>query len=559
MSAVPASAAAAAAAPGPPPPPEWDGPPPRLDAQIAGLEAAGERARLRGARRTALLLVITISLVLSVYWAADSWSKIGGGAEAWGEARCTVLGAGVERGEKVGTLAAFWRSRFVVEFEAGGAGERGKKWSGLVAWRYGSGAFNVSEDAARAYSGRFGDGDVRPCYLLRDGREGDEGEEAVPGNEGWRVSMSPVAAKTSPDIDVALASTFLCGLLLVCFLLALIFAVGTMEPLEPMRGHEHTGTMQPNALSNAQVTRICAVAAEAAAGEEAAGGRLERSGWDCAICLDHEGGEGGRLARMPCWHLFHLFCVKGWLMRGGVTCPLCNLRLQPVDEDAYANAKSEALAGEDRVDSAAGVADSGIAGTLATLPDFALAMMGLTSPPEPAFRHNMCAQLNTSSRSAPTSRTASSSSRNDAVGGHDSAESRAEDLESCTAQRGSTRVRKQAPGTCPDGTADAYARLAQARRRHSNVNCVRQPQLQGGEASLATVDTVDALADRPAARGDSSTDSIAPPCEVGAASAGDDSHNCDVARDKEDLQSSGVFGWPTPIAPRLLSDKRSSY
>lgn len=34
-----------------------------------------------------------------------------------------------------------------------------------------------------------------------------------------------------------------------------------------------------------------------------------------------------RMALLPCDHRFHMKCVRGWLFRGGLTCPLCNLQL----------------------------------------------------------------------------------------------------------------------------------------------------------------------------------------------------------------------------------------
>lgn len=57
---------------------------------------------------------------------------------------------------------------------------------------------------------------------------------------------------------------------------------------------------------------------------------LEMSPWTeesvCAICLDDEKSMRDA-AVLPCGHAFHAGCIRGWLLRGATTCPLCNYSL----------------------------------------------------------------------------------------------------------------------------------------------------------------------------------------------------------------------------------------
>ncbi len=48
---------------------------------------------------------------------------------------------------------------------------------------------------------------------------------------------------------------------------------------------------------------------------------------NCAICQElMEDGE--KLKRLPCKDLFHLDCIKNWLTKSSVSCPLCRTRLR---------------------------------------------------------------------------------------------------------------------------------------------------------------------------------------------------------------------------------------
>jgi hypothetical protein len=432
-----AAAAAAAAAPAAPAaaPPEGgparvDDPTPATDGQAAeegagegappppgaaataggrGVEregSAGERQEARhvcrGARGTCTLVAITALFVLALYWAADSWTSIRSRSLKWVDTDCVIgEGGGAERGPSLGVQSSLWRSRLNVSFHAAPGAAKGAPpiaalgagpsdadrpgqmtVSGIVAWRYGRRVYNVSEAEARRYSATFAVGDTYPCWVVRDGEEGGTGAEAVAGNDGWRASLTAIADESAPAVDLALVSTCVAGVLLASFLIALLYAISAVEPADRPPATPPRGTVQPHALSEAQVGRICAVAAEAAARDAEVGEMFDGDTWDCAICLDDEGGDGGRLAQLACRHVFHLVCVRGWLMRGGVTCPLCNYRLRPVDEDEYAKAKAAALDEADGATAGAAPAE----GALGGLPDIALALIGLTAPPEAAYR-----------------------------------------------------------------------------------------------------------------------------------------------------------------------------
>lgn len=50
----------------------------------------------------------------------------------------------------------------------------------------------------------------------------------------------------------------------------------------------------------------------------------------CAIChegMDHD-HHACTPAKLPCGHQFHKICVKDWLIRGKLRCPLCNCGVQ---------------------------------------------------------------------------------------------------------------------------------------------------------------------------------------------------------------------------------------
>jgi hypothetical protein len=506
----------------------------------------------RGGRGGLLLLGITVLFVLSIYWAADSWSSVGQVGWLWRAAKCRVSLATVDRGRAGGAgavaAAALWRTRFEVSFEVPTgmvSGNKERNLDGIVAWRYGSKDFNVSEAEARAYSGKFTVGAIYPCWLLRDAV--DTGGEAVEGNEGWRVSMNPVAEKRSSNVDVALVSSFTVAIVLICFLVALGYAVRGIEEGAGGDTPGPTRTVQPNALSKAQISRICAVAAEAAARDaECGGGMLDGGAWDCAICLDDDGGDGGKLARLPCRHVFHLQCVRGWLMRGGVTCPLCNLRLQPVDEDAHAIAKSEALDSEN--DIAVSLRDEET-GPLANLPDLAHAIMALTAAPEPASH----ATRGCTPRNSAESKESSSSSANDARSAEGNQTSEFWKDGGAATSGDCDRHGKADP--------DAFAALAAARRRHGSRDDIPSPPLYSASAEAVMHETMGSSGETNlntnCANNSCRKLTFSPPTDASATADG--SHEGD---DSVEAGSSGrveMFQWPNPDSQTNQSNKLKPY
>ncbi|XP_075522303.1 E3 ubiquitin-protein ligase RHA2A-like [Primulina tabacum] len=48
----------------------------------------------------------------------------------------------------------------------------------------------------------------------------------------------------------------------------------------------------------------------------------DRFGPDCVVCLNRL-GEGDRVRRLPCLHVFHKDCFDGWMEHLNFNCPLC--------------------------------------------------------------------------------------------------------------------------------------------------------------------------------------------------------------------------------------------
>ena len=57
----------------------------------------------------------------------------------------------------------------------------------------------------------------------------------------------------------------------------------------------------------------------------------------CAICHEDMGhaGHASTLAKLPCGHQFHKECVKKWLVRGKLRCPLCNSSVARPSETTF--------------------------------------------------------------------------------------------------------------------------------------------------------------------------------------------------------------------------------
>lgn len=346
------------------------------------------RYRRRNANGACVLLLITVLFVLALYWTAESWSSVGGNGLTWTDTECIVTNVTAEEGRKFQGKDTLWRSKFVVDFDAKQKHESSPRiLRKKTAWRWDSDIYNMTKDQALKYQSLFRINGKYACWVVHNegvSSESTQGTNSEVGNGGWRISLSPTTNIKPRSVDVALISTCTVGLLLVSFMITLMYIVSAVEILQDIeRPLPSTSAVLPNSLSEAQVKAICAVATETMKLDTETQRMFDRDPWDCAICLDDEGGESGRLAQLTCRHVFHTKCVRGWLMRGGVTCPLCNYRLDPVDERL--NSKANACALEEEIP--ASTSESGeIFGDLPQLPNLAMTIIGMHAAPEPAYR-----------------------------------------------------------------------------------------------------------------------------------------------------------------------------
>lgn len=354
--------------------------------------SAIRRYRRRGAYGTCALILITVLFVLALYWAARNWSTASAKTPTWTRTECSVRDIVAEVRPSFHGSEKLWRSKFAVDFNSKKEASTGY---GLfrqkVAWRWQTNVFNVTEKEALEYQSSFTIGQNYTCWVIFDRKETSQSVEdevdRVSGKTGigaWRVSMSPVVTHKYEGIDIALVSTCIVCLLLVSFLIALTYAVSAVELMqETNRPPDQPGTIQPHAFTVAQVKEICSVAFYKAKRDEDEVGMFDGKPWDCSICLDDEGNEGCGLAQLDCQHVFHKKCVRSWLLRGGVTCPLCNFRLKAVTEEALSQAKALAIEAGSKLSNGEENRHS-CESNLA--PDIATATMSMHAPPEPAFR-----------------------------------------------------------------------------------------------------------------------------------------------------------------------------
>ena len=139
----------------------------------------------------------------------------------------------------------------------------------------------------------------------------------------YSVSMTPVHVHvTREELDMAIVSTAFA----VLAVFTMLFSIPCLLA-RPTLYHTPvslTAPMQPATmtLTRAQIDRVCQVAPA-----QPTDGSLDA----CAICLDDETGVS---AQLPCKHRYHVLCIRGWLLRGGTTCPLCAYNLaENEDED----------------------------------------------------------------------------------------------------------------------------------------------------------------------------------------------------------------------------------
>lgn len=354
--------------------------------------SAIRRYMRRGANGTCALLLITVLFVLALYWAAKNWSTASGKTPTWTRTQCRVRDIVAEVRPSFRGPEKLWRSKFAVDFYAKKKALTGYNlFRQKVAWRWQTPVFNVTEKEALEYQSSFSSGQNYTCWVIFDRKETSQLVEdeldRVAGKTGigaWKVSMSPVVSHKSEGIGIALVSTCVVALLLLSFLIALTYAVSTAELLQEVdRPPDQPGTIQPHAFTAAQVKGICSVAFYRAKRDENEVGMFDGEPWNCSICLDDEGGEGGGLAQLDCRHVFHKKCVRRWLFRGGVTCPLCNFRLKAVNEEGLSQAKVLAIEAGSTLSDGEGNRHSSVS---YLVPDIAVAIMSMHAPPEPAYR-----------------------------------------------------------------------------------------------------------------------------------------------------------------------------
>jgi len=135
------------------------------------------------------------------------------------------------------------------------------------------------------------------------------GEQRSSGNSGTDSSTPPVASVWL--LLVLLTATLLLCAISACF----CFRIHCMRAAR--RGAVHTSIANANRVSGEQVLQAlssCLVEVKAEGLEEEA----------CAICLCDMNDEEP-LNALPCRHIFHAKCIRGWITHKGVTssCPLC--------------------------------------------------------------------------------------------------------------------------------------------------------------------------------------------------------------------------------------------
>lgn len=80
-------------------------------------------------------------------------------------------------------------------------------------------------------------------------------------------------------------------------------------------------------------------------GDDLGMGEIQSAGaaQDCPVCLETmQPGETVRV--LPCRHMLHHDCITGWFQHGKLTCPLCNMDLEPHLEE-HRNASIEIIHG----------------------------------------------------------------------------------------------------------------------------------------------------------------------------------------------------------------------
>ena len=256
---------------------------------------------------TIVLVTNLLLLVVAGYWAVSSWRLYHSlnHLPHWILRNCTIVSSDVKEEH------AAYRNEFIVKnFNISGDPHPIPP---TIAYRYGSDIYNQSLDQAEAFSKNFVVGERYPCWY-----EPLEGS----GPRNYSMSMSePHVGGTVSDRDMAILATVF-AVVAICALATQLCCV-ILTQYEPMyivpATHAIPGILREG-LSSERISELMQLAINAA---KAASAHTDKENV-CAICLEEEDFLS---AKLPCGHLFHSNCIRNWLLRGGATCPLCNMDL----------------------------------------------------------------------------------------------------------------------------------------------------------------------------------------------------------------------------------------
>jgi Ring finger domain len=326
-----------------------------------------------------VLCVVTVIFVLAAYWTSETWRRASAASSnppsppsnllkpapnAWLLRTCIVRQMSVKESSYASvSLKSSWRADFFVDSFTLGSEPIPR--NNTEAYRYGLSTFNQTEEEARKFVKLYTLDTQAPCYVSRnvdvsaptsiikdishtpDGILSGENAtithlfarmlsgRTVSDTVSYSVSMSPVHVEDSKMQHLALLSTFFTIAIVVVLLTSVLYTVVHSDSPAVVAANASTraGTVRPDALCADQIENICDRAVEAELTDNNSM-VLADGGWDCAICLDADdvddaSNNGPRLAQLFCRHTFHRSCVRAWMLRGGVTCPLCNFCLLP--------------------------------------------------------------------------------------------------------------------------------------------------------------------------------------------------------------------------------------
>lgn len=223
-----------------------------------------------------------------------------------------------------------WRAEFLV------SNFSSVPFTEVTAFRHGAPVYNETHRQATEFAARFLIGTSYPCWV----------ESVEPP---WRVAMEPVRQGPSrADTDLAIMSSLLLAVSAFSLIVTLVSVVKKLAAGVSSVSFAAGDVAAPDgaareALSAAQIEKLCTVKGE---GEQ--GDRVETE--VCAICLDDD-EEMANAVTLPCRHPFHAACIRAWLQRGGVKCPLCCYKLDEAFDgsgDEYRDSGEESTAEEGR-------------------------------------------------------------------------------------------------------------------------------------------------------------------------------------------------------------------